>query len=155
MIYGGLTAKEVIAVHREMELPEPFLFPWRNAETGAIEGMVTGRISGPVRHLDVDHMIVLPRCTRKLVVMMAMSEAATQAAFRDGCEYITVSIFRNDPRASGLRAWAKRMRYQFWQSGEDADWYVRQLVHERTPSNGQGCQAARSEAAPAAAGPER
>ncbi len=157
MIYGGLTGKEVLSVFRTMQMPEPFLFPWRDAQTGQVLGLIAGNVvPGPPRRLEVDHMVVLPHAPRKLSVMMQMSEAATQAAFRDGCEYIAVTIFKNNPRASGLRAWAKKMRYQFWTSSEEAEWYVRQACHERTPNDGQeGRSTSGSQATPGCAGPER
>jgi hypothetical protein len=152
LIYGGIHPEVLVRVYREMGLPEPFVFP--HFEDGVVAGLITGflRTADGHKYLDVDHMIVRRGTRRKFHTMMAMSEAATQAAFDDGCAYILISIFKNDERISGLRAWAKRMQYQSWADSEDSEWFIR--YNERY-DNGQRRESPLSEATPGSSRPER
>jgi hypothetical protein len=131
-----------------MELPEPFA--WAHWDQGELQGLITGFIKQDVvKYLEVDHMIVLPSAQRKFHTMMAMSEAATQQAFADGCEYIVLSILHADSlRSTGLDAWARRCSYQPYATTDTAVWYIRRRPTERnSPDHGQGLRSV-SETAP-------
>ncbi len=151
MVYGDITPALLVKIYREMGLPEPFVFPFY--EDSVVAGLITGFLrvhADGHKYLDVDHMIVRRGTRRKFHTMMAMSEAATKAAFDDGCAYILISIFTNDPRCSGLRAWAQRMNYQPFTEHDGAEWFVRHnpsYVYERHIDNGQGREGSCSEAA--------
>lgn len=147
---------EIDDLYREMGLDEPFFFPWRNNGDGALVGAVTGfiRTRDGHKYLDVDHMIMSPRADRPLISKMQMSEGATQEAFDNGCAYVLISVFLNDPRLHGLTAWAKRMHFAPWADSDDSRWFIRH--NERyVYDNGQGREGSVSKAASSSAGSER
>jgi hypothetical protein len=155
LIDRSVRVSEIDDLYREMGLDEPFFFPWYNGSdklVGAVTGFI--RYRDGHKHLDVDHMIMSPRAERPLVSKMQMSEAATQRAFDNGCAYILIAVFLNDPRLSGLSAWAKRMKFKPWADSDDSRWFIR--FNERyIYDNGQGREGSCSEAATGGSRPER
>lgn len=137
MIYGKVSLLELAELHDEMGLPQFFVLPWR--QDGYLVGAVTGFVNYDEagKYLDVEHMIVSPRAHRKFRVMMEMSEHATQAAFHEGCQSVRLTIFTNNPRRSGLKAWAKRLGYELYASTYDADFYARYRPATKGSSDGQ------------------
>lgn len=153
-----ISIDDVIAVYREHGLDEPFVFP--HYECGVLAGMITGfyRIIDGQKVLDVDHMIVRPGARRKFHTMMVMSHNAIQTAFTVGCEFVLVSMFQNDPRRSGLDAWAKRMDFEQYASSDGVDWFRRRRPAERNPRGQESTEdpeASGAAAAPAAARSKR
>jgi len=154
MIYGKVSLHELADLHDEMGLPEFFVFPWR--QDGCLIGAVTGFIERGKhgeRFLNVEHMIVVPDADRKFAVMMEMSECATQAAFANGCSYVRLCIFKNDPRRSGLQAWAKRLGYIQFADDEHSVFFVRYPTKE--DRNGQERQSSEAAADSSPARSER
>lgn len=133
-------------IHAEMGLPEPLVFG--HLDDGSLVGLITGWIHADEGFAHVEHMIVLPFAPRKLRTMMQMSRDCTAALHARGLD-VVLQIMKHDTR-SGLRAWAKRMKYERYADDLEAEWYIC-----RKETNCGQEQAADRESTPAPARPER
>lgn len=119
MLHGEVTLGQIAAIHREMGLPEPFI--WVHREDGFIAGVIEGWIEDGVNA--VDHMIVLPSAKNRLRTLLKMSTEATKACHARGLD-VVIKIALEDPRRHGLEAWAKRQNYEWYAYDGQFSWYI-------------------------------
>jgi len=130
VIIGDITLEQVERMFIRMGLAEPVLLPWY--EDDRLVGLITGYIESPEQAF-LEHFVILPEAKHKLRFMQLAPKIAEIRLRERGIKRITLYIVKDDPRRSGLDAWARRGGYHQYGESESRVWYVRHLTEETAP----------------------
>lgn len=124
MIVGDITLEQVERAFKRMGLAEPVVFPWY--EDDKLVGLITGYIESSEQAF-LEHFVILPEAKHKLRFMQLAPKVIEQMLVARGIKRITLFILKDDPRRSGLDAWARRGGYHQYGESESRVWYVRHI----------------------------
>ena len=124
MIVGNVTLEQVEQAFKRMGLAEPIVLPWYEGDR--MVGLITGYIESPEQAF-LEHFVILPEAQHKLRFMQLAPKVAEAMLYERGIRRITLFIVKDDPRRSGLDAWARRGGYRQYGESESRVWYVRHL----------------------------